>query len=49
VREKFRANASLALPDVSVEALEHAVMALEEHDDLSAALAPLALGATVHA
>lgn len=49
VREKFRANASLALPDGSVEALEHAVMALEEHDDLSAALAPLALGATVHA
>jgi 2-methylcitrate dehydratase PrpD len=41
VREKFRANASLSLADASVEALERAILALEEQDDLTAALAPL--------
>ena len=42
VREKFRGNASLALSDTSLEALEEAILALEEHDDLRSALAPLA-------
>ena len=42
VREKFRGNASLALSDASLEALEEAILALEEHDDLRSALAPLA-------
>ena len=42
VREKFRENASLALPTADVERLEAALLALDEHDDLSAALAPLA-------
>jgi 2-methylcitrate dehydratase PrpD len=41
VREKFRANASLALAEASVEALERAILALEEQEDLTAALAPL--------
>jgi 2-methylcitrate dehydratase PrpD len=43
VREKFRENASLALPDAAVTALEEAVLALEEQSDLAAALAPLQL------
>ena len=41
VRAKFRANASLALRDDAVDALEEAILALEEQDDLTAALAPL--------
>jgi 2-methylcitrate dehydratase PrpD len=41
VREKFRGNAMLALPDALVEELEEAILALEEQQDLSAALAPL--------
>jgi 2-methylcitrate dehydratase PrpD len=42
VREKYRGNAALALSETAVEALEEAILTLEEHDDLSAALAPLA-------
>jgi 2-methylcitrate dehydratase PrpD len=42
VREKFRGNASLALSDGGVEAIEEAILALEEQRDLGAALAPLA-------
>ena len=42
VREKFRENAGLALDADRVEALETAVIALEEQDDLRLALAPLA-------
>jgi 2-methylcitrate dehydratase PrpD len=41
VREKFRANASLALGDDAVDALERAILTFEEQDDLTAALAPL--------
>jgi 2-methylcitrate dehydratase PrpD len=36
VREKFRLNAALALGDSDIEALEQAVMTLEQHDDLHA-------------
>jgi hypothetical protein len=42
VREKYRGNAALALSETAVEALEEAILTLDEHDDLSAALAPLA-------
>ena len=42
VREKFRENASLALGEAAVTRLEHALLSLEEQDDLTAALAPLA-------
>ena len=42
VREKFRENALLALGEPAVERLEHALLELEEQDDLMAALAPLA-------
>lgn len=42
VREKFRENAMLALGADEVDALETAILALEEQDDLHAALAPLA-------
>lgn len=41
VRGKFRANASLALPADEVDALETAILAFEQQDDLTAALAPL--------
>jgi 2-methylcitrate dehydratase PrpD len=41
VRAKFRENASLALGDSAVEALEDAVLSLESHDDVTAAIAPL--------
>ena len=49
VREKFRDNASLALADAAVEALEEALLSLEELDDVAAALAPLALSEAVPA
>jgi 2-methylcitrate dehydratase PrpD len=49
VKEKFRANASLALPDGEVSALEEAILTLEEHDDLAAALAPLRIREAVAA
>jgi 2-methylcitrate dehydratase PrpD len=42
VRRKFRENAGLALDPGASEQLEEAVLALEEQDDLRAALAPLA-------
>ncbi len=35
IRSKFEQNASLALDDSAVDALETAVLALEEHDDVS--------------
>jgi 2-methylcitrate dehydratase PrpD len=41
VREKYRANALLALGVDGVDALEQAILAFEEQDDLAAALAPL--------
>ncbi len=41
VRAKFRENASLALPQPSVDALEQAILTLEDAVDLGAALAPL--------
>jgi len=43
IKAKFRENASLALSDSGVEALEAAILSLEEQDDLGAALAPLTL------
>lgn len=49
VREKFRDNASLALPDAAVEALEEALLSLDELDDVAAALAPLTLTEAVPA
>jgi len=45
VRTKFRENASLALGIGDLEALEEAVLAFEEQDDLRVALAPLARAA----
>ncbi|HEX2044145.1 MAG TPA: MmgE/PrpD family protein [Gaiellaceae bacterium] len=42
VRAKFRENAALALDGAGVEALEEAVLALEDQEDLRSALAPLA-------
>ena len=45
VREKYRENAGVALDPEAVELLEEAVLALEERDDLRAALAPLAAAA----
>lgn len=43
VRAKFRGNAGLALSEPSAEALERAVLSLEEQEDVSAVLAPLTL------
>ena len=43
VRAKFRDNASLALAGRAVSELEEAILGLERHEDLGAALAPLAL------
>ena len=45
VRAKFRENGSLALSDGDLEALEEAVLGLEEQDDLRAALEPLSRAA----
>ena len=42
VREKFRLNASLALADAAVEALEESVLTLEEHDDVRVVFSALA-------
>ena len=42
VREKFRENASLALGDADVARLEESLLTLDEQDDVTAALAPLA-------
>jgi 2-methylcitrate dehydratase PrpD len=41
VREKFRANALLALDAAAVDALEDAILAFDRQPDVSAALAPL--------
>ena len=49
VRAKFRENASLALSERALERLEEAILGLEEHDDLTAVLAPLTLEAAVPA
>jgi 2-methylcitrate dehydratase PrpD len=49
VTAKFRENAALALAPEAVEALEAAVLALEEQDDVAAALAPLAAVAVARA
>ena len=43
VRTKFRANATLALRDGALDALEDAVLTLDEQPNLTAALAPLTL------
>jgi 2-methylcitrate dehydratase PrpD len=45
VRAKYRENASLALTDAELEALEQAVLSLEEHDDVRGVFA--GLGAAV--
>jgi 2-methylcitrate dehydratase PrpD len=45
VRDKYRENARLALDEEAVEALEGAILSLEERDDLRAALAPLTAAA----
>jgi 2-methylcitrate dehydratase PrpD len=45
VREKYRENAGLALDEDAVEALEEAILALEEQADLRSALAPLTAAA----
>lgn len=48
VREKFRGNATLCLSSASVDALDRAVLDLDNQDDLTAALAPLtAVGVAV--
>ena len=49
VREKYRENASLALDETAAAALEEAVLALEEQNDLRAALAPLAAAGAAEA
>ena len=41
VRAKFRENAAVAISEEDAQALEDAVLTIEEHDDLGAALAPL--------
>jgi 2-methylcitrate dehydratase PrpD len=47
VQAKFRGNAGLALESDALEALQAAVLALEQQNDLRAALAPLAAARTV--
>src|SRR5262249_23605196 len=42
IRTKFEENASLALDDGALEALERALLTLEEQDDLTSVFAPLA-------
>lgn len=49
VREKYRENASLALDETAAAALEEAMLALEEQNDLRAALAPLAAAGAAEA
>ena len=41
VAAKFRRNAALAIGEESIAALEDAILALEQHDDLARCLAPL--------
>jgi 2-methylcitrate dehydratase PrpD len=45
VREKYRENAGLALDEEAVEALEAAILTIEDQNDLRAALAPLTAAA----
>jgi 2-methylcitrate dehydratase PrpD len=47
IRAKFRENASLALGDAAVVALEEAALSLEEHDDVRGAFAPLGAAVAV--
>ena len=49
IRAKFRENAALALSDAETTRLEEAVLALDELDDVSEALAPLGTAAAVPA
>ena len=49
VRAKFRENAALALAQPALAALEEAILTLEQQNDLTAALAPLAAGHAVAA
>src|SRR5262249_28321988 len=42
IRTKFEENASLALDDGALDALESALLTLEEQDDLTSVFAPLA-------
>jgi 2-methylcitrate dehydratase PrpD len=49
VREKFRLNAELALPPHAVDALETAILAFEQQDDLTAALQPVTVKEAVAA
>ena len=49
IRTKFRENAALALPETDVVRLEEAVLALDELDDVTGALAPLSSAAAVPA
>ena len=44
VRAKFRENASLALGDAELAALEEAVLGIEEHDDVRAVFSALSAG-----
>jgi 2-methylcitrate dehydratase PrpD len=48
VSAKFRGNAELSLSGASVDALEEAILSLEEQVDVSAALAPLTLSEIAH-
>ena len=43
VSAKFRGNAGLVLGSDAIDALEEAILGLEEQDDLATALAPLTL------
>ena len=49
IRAKFRENAALALSEAEAVRLEEAVLALDELDDVAAALAPLSSAAAVPA
>jgi 2-methylcitrate dehydratase PrpD len=40
---KYRGNATLALPDSAVDALERGILELDDEDDLGRALAPIAI------
>jgi 2-methylcitrate dehydratase PrpD len=40
---KYRGNATLALPDSAVDALERAILELDDEEDLGRALAPIAI------
>jgi 2-methylcitrate dehydratase PrpD len=48
VSAKFRGNAQLCISSASVDALEEAILSLEDQADVSAALAPLMLSEIAH-